>query len=1143
MLELRNVSKTYVTSAFSQVALDGVTVILRDSEFVAVLGPSGSGKTTMLNVLGGLDRPDAGDIVINGVSTAQYGPRDWDDFRNHRVGFVFQSYNLIPHQSVLSNVELALTLSGVGRAERRTRALRALGQVGLTDHARKRPHQLSGGQMQRVAIARALVNDPDIILADEPTGALDTETGLQVMEILAKVAQDRLVVMVTHNAGLAERYATRVIRIRDGSVVGDSDPIAAGVGRGAAGVAAGKAPDAVPDSRARDVAPARPASSGDGGPGRGRRGGRRASMGILTALSLSFNNLMSKGGRTALTAFAGSIGIMGIAAILALSNGVNDYIRTTERDTLSSYPLTVSRVGMDMSGLMGTMTGGSDSTQGASGGGKEADASGPIPQTALVGDLLAQVRSNDLAEFKRFLEGGTSDITRYASAVQYGYDVTPWVFEEDASHGVTQLNPSPLSGPSPRAGERLSLSITPFGSSSFSELASSRDLLESQMDVVRGRWPSADDEAVLILRPDGSISDYTLYNLGFYDLDAMSDLMRRRTGGEDVELPDDMRDFSYDDAMGMRFKVVPACALYQRNASSGTWTDMSDDADYLRAVVDEGITLKVVGVVRPTSAAGGSSMPEGVGYLPSLTSRLIKDSSESRIVQDQLAQPEVDVFTGRTFDDLQSEQGRTMDMSSLFSVDEDKLRSAFSFDASALQGLGRLDLSGISLGPSDPTGTFGPDLTGMSLDPSVTSSILDADALGRLVADAPRFDVDAALGQAAADLTDEQRDAIAHDTYVLGSGFIQWMRQNHPDEVLADPSISSDALSRRFQEYVSEDATAREVRDDLDALTETTLQTVVDDAMQAYLTRQFVPYFAQSMQSLMSVAAQAMTTQLALQLQQQMAQATDSLSTRLSQVISGQLQAQMSALSHALSDGFTVDPAVFASAIKLNMSQEDLASLFANYANADELTYRANLRKLGYADAADPDLIKIYPKDFPSKEGVLGVIDQYNQAARDAQDERRAIQYVDVAGTLMRSVTSIVDMVSLVLIAFVSISLVVSSIMIGIITYISVLERRKEIGILRAMGASRLNIANIFNAETTIEGLLSGVLAISVVYALSAPINAAVLQAQGVHGIMALRLADAVALVVVSVLLTLVAGVVPAMAAARRDPVEALRGE
>ncbi|SDB96455.1 ABC transporter ATP-binding protein/permease [Parafannyhessea umbonata] len=1111
MLQLKNIRKAYKTDDFTQVALDDVSVAFRDSEFVAILGPSGSGKTTMLNVLGGLDRADSGEIVINGVSTKDYSSKDWDTYRNHRVGFVFQSYNLIPHQTVLSNVELALTLAGVGRAERRRRATEALAAVGLADHVRKRPAQLSGGQMQRVAIARALVNDPDIVLADEPTGALDTDTGIQVMNILRDVARDRLVVMVTHNPDLAESYATRIVRVRDGRIVDDSDPILAGE------------PEAASFSPAGDAAQA-PLSAGRTGE---KDKGGRASMGFLTALSLSFNNLMTKKGRTFMTAFAGSIGIIGIAAILALSNGVNHYIARTEEGALSSYPLTITKSSFDFSKLMGY--GMSDSGTGTSkgNGARRAKGSDDIPQRAIVTDMFAQVKSNDLGSFKKYLDAHRKKVARCANAVEYDYDVTPQIYMADTSKGVTRLNPSSVA--STMQGGVMGSALTGGSSSTgtFTQLVSDERLLRSNMSLVRGAWPKAADEAVLVLNRKGEVSDYTLYGIGFYDPQSMQKMTDEALGGQKVEVSrKDRRDFTYDDALGMTFAVVPSANLYQRNDAQGTWTDMSEDEAYMRRQVQDGIKLKIVGVIRPKGDAQSGLVKEGVAYTPALTQELMRRAASSQIVREQQARRDVDVFTGKTFEELRQSQ-ESFDMRKMFTVDQDALKRAFTIDTSAVTAAAggldssALDLSGVSLDQA------GFDPSAMTLDTSALDNVLSADTVQGILRGIEPFSAYAEKNGLT--LTDEQNQAVDKASTALVTGYLTW-RQGVAEG--ADSSWDAYSQTPEAQGVLSQ------LRADLG-----------DDAFASAsaLYQQYMGYVGDyvkgQVDALVQQAAQVMATQLASQMSQQVSAATQSLGTQLSAAISQQVAGRMAALSGALQNGFSVDPEAFASAIHLNMTADDLRSLLNNYASADKLTYDSNMQKLGFADASSPESISIYPKDFAAKESLLKVIDEYNDAKAAKGQDGQKIQYSDVAGSLMSSVTDIVNMISMVLIAFVSISLVVSSIMIGIITYISVLERKKEIGVLRAMGASKLNVANVFNAETVIEGLIAGVLAIAVVLIVQVPVNHAVLAWKGIPDIMMLPWTGALALIGISVLLTFLGGLIPSTKASRNDPVESLRSE
>ena len=1059
MLQLKNISKKYVTAGFSQTALDHVSVSFRDSEFVAVLGPSGSGKTTMLNILGGLDHADEGEIVVNGVSTKNYSSKDWDTYRNHRVGFIFQSYNLIPHQTILSNVELALTLSGVSRAERKERAAKALEEVGLGDHIHKKPSQLSGGQMQRVAIARALVNNPDIVLADEPTGALDTKTGVQIMEILKGVSRDRLVVMVTHNPELAEQYATRIVRLTDGRITDDSDPIV----------------DPVPEA--------------SGKPGQSK--GKKAGMSFLTALGLSFNNLMTKKGRTFLTAFAGSIGIIGIAAILALSNGVNNYIASTEEQALTSYPLTITKSSFDISSLM-TATMGYSSDEGAT---DTADSSSgdsqAIPESAIMSDMFAQVKNNDLAAFKKYLESGQSDIDRYVNTIHYDYGITPQVYMADtAKNGIERLNPSPTSSMfmTSSASSMSSLGGGSMSSGSYKEMLNNQDILQNTMDVVEGRWPQNYDEAVLVLDKNGKISDYTLYNLGYYDPEDMKQMTQDVLNGKDVTVPEVDRDFTYGDALNMHFKVVPQSYLYQKNSKTGTWTDMSDDDAYMKEQLDnKAIDLKIVGVVKPAETATTPALREGVAYLPSLSTQLIDMAADTDIVKQQLANPDVDVFTGKTFEELQDEKGSSFDMSSMFSVDGAAMSKALGFDSSALSGLSNLGSS------ASPT-----------LDAGALKNVFSEDTMRQVMANAPKFDLQSALADANVTLTEEQSKQLNSGVQQLMAAYSAWAIA-HPDA-----AASPDGMQQFMQT-----AEAQQIVSTLSTELGPTISSEVNSAVEDYLTDKFAPYLSTTMGNLMQQAAAEMATQM---------------------------QSQLSGLS-SLQNSFKFDPAAFANAIKLNVTQDDLTSLMMNYMNSDELTYDSDLKKLGYASLDNPESISIYPIDFPSKESITGIIDDYNKQMQDSGNDSATIQYSDIAGTLMNSVTSIVNTISLVLIAFVAISLVVSSIMIAIITYISVLERKKEIGILRAMGASKLNIANVFNAETIIEGLIAGIFAIAVVVAASFPVNAFVLAGWKVPNVISLPWTAGLALIGISVLLTFIAGLIPSSMASRRDPVEALRSE
>ena len=1104
MLELSHISKKYVTASFTQVALDDVSVAFRDNEFVAILGPSGSGKSTLLNVVGGLDHFDSGDLLIDGISTKQYKDHDWDTYRNNRIGFVFQSYNLIPHQTILANVELALTLSGVGRAERRERARAALERVGLADHVNKLPSQLSGGQMQRVAIARALINDPEIVLADEPTGALDSATSVQVMNLLQEVAQDRLVVMVTHNPELARQYATRIVELADGHITSDTDPFD-------------------PATVARRAA----------------KEARRTSMSFLTALGLSFNNLMTKKGRTIMTAFAGSIGIIGIAAILALANGVNDYIAKVEEDTLSSYPLSITRQSYDLSSMISGDASGTAGEEGADAGSSgQADAGAgekdaataddTIPEFKMLTDMFASVESNDLRSFKAFLDSGTSGVEDYVNSITYDYGLTPLVFSADTSEGPVQLSPNLLSQTMTGGASSAAMAGTMAGSSSvFNEMIDDPALLDEQYDVVSGRWPSegAADEAVLVLTKSGKVSDYTLYGVGVLPPDELDTMVQTTMGGTagDVELPEHDVDFTYDDALALSFKVLSPSDAYRANAETGGWTDLSDDDAFMADAVADGLDLKVVGVVRPKLTSKSNALTAGIAYTHGLTEALMERAQAAPIVQQQLAEPDTDVFTGKSFDTLQEEAKQGVDLQDLFTVDENALKAAFSFDASKLSlnmNLSGMDFSGL-------------DLSGVNID---LSGAMDSVDVASLVAGAPAPDFQGILDDQLADpplTTDQIEDATKLGGQLVQDFFTWWA--DNPGEAKPGETGFGEEVIAKYQEFLGTDG-AKATLAQIDLVAGQPVRERIQQIVSDYVSDQLVPYFTDFMEKLSAQVGEkisaAVSSQLSSALSASMAQMGQQLSVQLS-----------SQLAAGMQNAFSVDGNAFANAIHFNMDEEDLASLMSSYANASKLTYDNNLTTLGYAEADNPAVIKFFPKDFAAKEGVLDVIDQYNADQTAAGNDDSVIGYTDYMGLIMGSVTDIVNMISIVLIAFVSISLVVSSIMIGIITYISVLERKKEIGILRAIGASKRNVANVFNAETFIEGLISGVFAIFVVVAVSVPVNALVLQNFDVENVMSLPWESAVVLIVISVVLTLVAGLIPSSAASRRDPVEALRSE
>ena len=1082
MLELKDICKRYVTQSFTQVALDNVSLAFRDNEFVAILGPSGSGKTTMLNVIGGLDHFDSGDLLIDGISTKDFRDRDWDAYRNNRIGFVFQSYNLIPHQTILENVELALTLTGVGHAERRHRARKALEAVGLGEHVNKRPSQLSGGQMQRVAIARALINDPEIVLADEPTGALDSTTSVQVMDLLKDVARDRLVIMVTHNPELAYKYATRIVNLADGKITDDSDPFD------------------VAEAARREAKPT-----------------RKTSMSFVTALGLSARNLMTKKGRTAMTAFAGSIGIIGIAAILALSNGVNNYIKKVEEDTLSSYPLTISKQDYDLSSMMGGQEAtedGEDASGASDGEGDSVKKTDKIPVVTAVKDMFASVKSNDMTSFKAWLDDGGDGIDKEVNAIQYGYGVTPVVYragkgDEKPVRLVPNAMTEAMSG---GASSAATVSMESMGTSVFNEMIDDQSLLDSQYDVVAGHWPTSANEAVMVLSSRGTVGDYTLYSIGALDIDELNDLVYSAMAADGgVETPEAGADFTYDDALSTTFKVLSPADAYRKNEETGMWTDMSGDTDFMAAKVADGIDVHIVGVVRPNETANASALSPGIAYTHALTRRLMERAADSQIVQEQLAHPETDVFTGKSFDELQGEAKQGVDLGSMFSVDEAALKSAFSFDTSALSGAaGGMDLSGI-------------DLSGLDIDLSGVGKDID---FSDIMAKAPTPDFSGIFD--GLELTPEQMQQVGTLANQLFEGFL---RSDQFKALSPEDLEDASKLASAFSAYLESDTAAQQILAQLKALGGDALAERLQQAMTDYVQKQLAPYMQQAMDQVMKAISEQIASTVSSQLKAGAAGLMDQMATQVSSSFAN------------LASAMHVDASAFARAIHFNMDAEDLSSLMMSYAKASKLAYDNNLTTLGYADEADPISVKIFPRDFEAKERVLDHIDAYNKQVKAAGNDEQAISYTDYMGIIMGSVTDIVNTISLVLIAFVSISLVVSSIMIGIITYISVLERKKEIGILRAIGASKRNVANVFNAETFIEGLIAGVFAVAVVVLVSFPVNAWALAAKQVPNLMSLPVQDALVLIAISVLLTVVAGLLPARSASKKDPVEALRSE
>ena len=1064
MLQLKKIHKQYKTGDLVQTALDKVSLNLRDCEFVAILGPSGSGKTTLLNIIGGLDRYDSGDLIINGISTKKYTDRDWDSYRNHTIGFVFQSYNLIPHQTVLANVELALTISGVSGAERRRRATEALQKVGLGNQLHKHPTEMSGGQMQRVAIARALVNDPDILLADEPTGALDSETSIQVMELLKDVAKDRLVVMVTHNPELAHQYATRIVQLKDGVIRSDTDPFE-------------------PDTA--QLAPPVHKSMG------------RSSMSPLTSLSLSFNNLLTKKARTLLTAFAGSIGIIGIALIISLSAGVNQYIDDTERSTLSEYPLQILSSGMDLTSML---TSGSP----ASASGTTAE-EGMVPVRQLITQMVAGITSNDLKSLKTYLESDDCTIAEDATSIEYSYNVQPQIYREDADGSIRQVNPdSSLSslGISSTSSTNSMMSSM-MNTSVFYQLPESDELYNSQYEVKAGRWPEKYNECVAVLGADGTITDYALYALGLRDSAELDKMIQQFAQNQNVDVPTDFKTYRYSDFIGIQFKLVNAADRYLRDDDHNAWVDKSDDKDFMKSLVASSETLTVVGVVQPKEDASASMLSSGIAYPAALTQHVIAAAADAQMVQDQLASPAINVMNGEPFG---TEDASAFDMSSLFRIDTDMLKSAFQFDTSKLN----FDLSGafdLDNGSVDLGSLLDPDDFQLDLDLTETPD-LDMSTLTDLFANMDLSVSEDKMQELA------QKVLVGYKDYVIGNGILNLNK------------IS-------FSQYLKSDAFKTLMNDAMGELFD-------QDALQAQ--------FSEAMQTAMSTLMESYSSQISETLQTQLGSAMQTamteLMTQMSQNIQSQMQQSFSQLGSQMESALKIDATAFQKAIQFNMSEDDLTDLMKSAMLSSTATYDSNLQTLGYADLDAPSQIKIYPQGFDHKASVVAKLDAYNDNMRSQGADDKVIQYTDVVGTLMTSVTEIINMISNMLVAFVSISLVVSSIMIGVITYISVLERRKEIGILRAIGASKRNISEVFNAETFIIGLCSGVMGVVLSEILLIPGNMLIQKiSNGTNVVARLPLNAALVLIVLATVLTILGGFIPAKGASRSDPVKALRSE
>ena len=1252
MLQIKDIHKEYRTGNLVQRALDGVSLSLRDNEFVAILGPSGSGKTTLLNIIGGLDRYDSGDLIINGISTKKYKDRDWDSYRNHTIGFVFQSYNLIPHQTVLANVELALTISGVSKSERRRRAKEALEKVGLGAQIHKKPSQMSGGQMQRVAIARALVNDPEILLADEPTGALDSDTSVQVMDLLQEVAKERLVVMVTHNPELAQLYATRIVTVKDGRILSDTDPF-------------------VIDSES--MAP--PVHKNMG----------KSSMSFFTALSLSFQNLKTKKARTLLTSFAGSIGIIGIALILSISNGVDKYITNMEEETLSEYPLQIQSTGVDLTSMMmGAAT--------AQSGKKD----GEVGVAQMVTNMFSKMNSNDLESLKVYLDSNESSISQYANSVEYTYSVSPQIFLENGKN-IRQVNPDKsFSAMGLGSGSSNSIMSSTMSTDVFHEMPEDADLYKDQYDVKAGRWPENYKECVLVLTSQGDISDFLQYTLGLRDGKELDDMVQKFMAEEAVETPENEGPYTYDEILGKKFKLVNSTDYYEYDEEYKVWKDKSDNSSYMKKLVKNGEDLTIVGIVQPVEGATASMLTAGICYTPELTKHVIEKAASSEIVKQQLADEKINVFTGEEFGKEDNENSK-FDMESLFSINADALQEAFQVDLSGFN----MDLSSLS-GLSSGLNVEMPDMPDMSalagninldessmpdlskliklddldldlshmIDPEEILKNLPADQVPDMsqalksvkfdfteekvtallkdvltgyqesIKDKPEADMDkmqAALKQyltskemnerlckdlqelvknnVNVDMSSEKLIAVAvglmnqYQEYAKANGITQtdvasilaFLSQGEiqqqikeeaenlvknsvtvnittkqirdllmQDVVAAYPEYARNNslpdpanLGTYFLEYMQTEDGQNRLMNGLMTLVDTSeVQTQFSQAMETYMKSMmtsFTDAIAKGIESKFTEIMEQVEKQLAKGIQTAMEQMMGNISSGMQEAMQSVMASVSSSITSAMSqamsglgglgssmgnmeDALSIDPEAFAKAIQMNMNEDDLSELMMSLLSSENASYDGNLKKLGYADLNVPGGINIYPKDFESKSEIVGILDQYNADMEAAGEDEKVITYTDLVGTLMSSVTNIVNIISYVLVAFVAISLVVSSIMIGVITYISVLERKKEIGILRAIGASRHNVSQVFNAETFIIGFCAGAMGIGITLLLLIPANSIIRSlADGVNVKAALPPVAAVVLIGLSVVLTLLGGLIPSRKAAKSDPVTALR--
>ena len=1121
MLQLKNISKQYKTGDLVQIALNNVSLNFRDNEFVSILGPSGSGKTTLLNIIGGLDHYDKGDLIINNISTKKYKDKDWDSYRNHTIGFVFQNYNLIPHQTVLSNVELALTISGIPRKNRKKKALAALEKVGLKDQAHKKPNQMSGGQMQRVAIARALVNNPDIVLADEPTGALDSTTSIQVMELLKEVAKDRLVIMVTHNPELAQKYSTRIVNLKDGIIQGDTNPYEL------------------------EYTLKKEAKHKNMG---------KSSMSRFTALSLSLTNLLTKKGRTFLTAFAGSIGIIGISLILSLSAGFQNYVDKIQEDTLTSYPLTIQSETADLASALLSVTSVNSSNE-------------EIPENTVkeqqnIANLFGSIGSNDLKSFKSYLEDNKDKVDEMVSLTKYSYSVTPTIYTKDVNNELMVVNPSNLT--SSLMGSSNSLMSSSM--SIFSEMSESKDMVEEEYDVIDGRLPEAYNEIVLVLPTENTISDMLLYTLGLRDSNELENIISSTLTGEKFENSQSPLTFTYKELENIELKLVDPSSIYKYNADYNIYEDMSKDDEFMENVYNNATKLNIVGIVKPKN---NLSMT-GVLYTRDLTEYVINKAKESELVQKQLQNMNINVFSGKDFDEDDESTG--IDFQDLVTIDTDAISSAFNVNinqddiSEMTQGYMSEISSAITADTSVAQTEFLNNLS--TITKNILNDYINKNQIGGFatiklsqVDDLVNNGLSEAKNQSI--LKDmETKYVIPADTFsqmyngiIIGflKQYITMMSgatgtlpsipgstaQEKPttlENVITNTEIAGNVenvIGNLESENVinnSSTNTEENVVEDDNSTDNSTVEPDNPTDPSAVLVSSLIDQMVDTLINQDGIVSG--TNEIAIAMTEANMQKT--ILTKV-----GELTGK---LMETMASSFNIDTNKFAGAFKFEMNEDEIRRLMETMSSTSAVeNANTNLLSLGYQDLDEPTSIFFYFKDFDSKEKFISFLDEYN-ARMEKEDENKVIKYSDLTGLLMSSVKTIIDSVSYVLIAFVSISLIVSSIMIGIITYISVLERTKEIGILRAIGASKKNISSIFNSETFIIGLFSGLLGIGITLLLLIPINL-IIHSINTDITAVLPFTGGIILVILSVILTLIGGLIPSKAAAKKDPVSALRTE